>query len=140
MRKRTSKPTPVAAVFIASALNPDVRDSLKILSAARKERDATDKPVFINAIVDAAIAKLAAMLKSGANVVFVPVPRESAGRTSFRITPTSHRLALKASENADVRLSDFVRTAISLYVRSHAREIYKEAKTASHRVRKSARR
>jgi hypothetical protein len=39
-----------------------------------------------------------------------------------------------------VKLSDFIRTAISLYVRSHASEIYEEAKTSAHRGRKSARR
>jgi hypothetical protein len=80
------------------------------------------------------------MLKSGVEVSFIPVPRHNSGRTSLRISPASHRVAVKASEAADVKLSDYVRTALSLYVRSHASEIYEEAKTPAHRVRKPARR
>lgn len=141
MRKRKTKSAPTEAVFIALGLSPDLRDSLKTLSASRKARDAGGaKPAFLNGIVDDAIAKLVAMLKSGTEVSFIPVPRTSSGRTSFRISPSSHRLALKAAETADVKLSDFVRTAISFYVRSHASEIYEEAKTASHRAGKSPRR
>jgi len=140
VRKRKTKSAPTDAVFIACGLSPDLRDSLKLLSASRKAREAADKPAFINGIVDDAVSKLAAMLKSGADVSFIPVPRINSGRTSLRISPASHRLALKASEAADVKLSDFIRTAISLYVRSHASEIYEEAKTSTHRGRKPARR
>jgi hypothetical protein len=141
VRKRKTKAASATAVFIACGLSPDLRDSLKLLSASRKaQRGKADKPSFLNGILDEAITKLAAMLKSGVDVSFIPVPRNNTGRTSFRISPGSHKVALKASETADVKLSDFIRTAISLYVRSHAREIYQEAKTASHRVRKPARR
>jgi hypothetical protein len=66
----------------------------------------------------------------------VPVPRSSNGRTALRVSAKAHKVALQASENADVKLSDFVRTAISLYIRSHASEIHKEIKTAAHRGRK----
>lgn len=138
MRKRKTKSAPTDAVFIACGLSPDLRDSLKLLSTARKDRPGGDQPAFINGILADAIAKLAAMLKSGADVSFIPVPRNNTGRTSFRISPTSHRLAVKAAEAADVKLSDFIRTALSLYVRSHAREIYQETKTASPRRRKPA--
>jgi hypothetical protein len=140
VRKRESKAAPVT-VFIACSLNPDLRDSLKLLSASRKAlEDRAGKPASLGGLVEEAIAKLAAMLKSGAEVSFIPVPRNNTGRTSFRIGSASHKLALKLSENADVKLSDFIRTAISLYVRSNASEIYEEAKTASHRGRKPARR
>ena len=141
MRKRNTRAASATAVFIACSLSPDLRDSLKLLSASRKvQRAKADKPAFLNGILDDAIAKLAAMLKSGVAVSFIPMPRNNTGRTSFRISPASHKVALKASETADVKLSDFIRTAISLYVRSHASEIYEEAKTPSHRVRKPARR
>ena len=140
MRKRKTKSAPTKSVFIACGLSPDLRDSLRMLSAIRKTRGTQNKPVFINAIVDDAIAKLAAVIKSGANVSFIPVPSRSSGRTTFRISPTSHRVALTGSENADVNLAAYVRTAISTYVRSHAREIYQEAKTTSDRARKSSRR
>ncbi len=140
MRKRTTKSARTDVVWIACGLSPDLRDSLKLLSASRKAREDSDKPSFINGIVDDAIAKLAAMLKSGAEVSFIPVPRNNKGRASLRISPSAHKLAVKASETADVKLSDFVRTALSLYVRSHASEIYEEAKTPAHRVRKPARR
>ena len=141
MRKRKTRAASTTAVFIACSLSLDLRDSLMLLSSSRKaQRGKTDKPSFLNGILDEAIAKLAAMLKSGVQVSFIPVPRNNTGRTSFRISPASHRVALKASETADVKLSDFIRTAISLYVRSHASEIYEEAKTPSHRGRKPARR
>jgi hypothetical protein len=108
-----------------------------LLSASRKaSKKGGGKPSFILDIVDEAIAKLAAMLKSGADISFIPVPRSSTGRTSLRVSAKSHRLALQASENADVKLADFVRTALSLYIRSHASEIYEETKTPSHRGRK----
>ena len=141
MRKRKTKAASATVVFIACGLSPDVRDSLKLLSASRKVlRNQSDRPSFFNAIVDEAIAKLAALLKSGADIGFIPVPRNNTGRTSFRISPLAHKTALRASKNADVKLSDFIRTAISFYVRSHASEIYKEAKTSRPRRRKPARR
>jgi hypothetical protein len=142
VRKHPTKSAPADAVFIALGLSPDLRDSLKLLSARRKARSspAGGKPAFINGIVDMAIAKLAVALKSGAPVSFIPVPRVNSGRTSFRISPLSHRVAVKASEKADVKLSDYVRTAISLYVRSHAREIGEEAKTPGRRKRKPSKR
>ena len=138
MRTRKAKSTPAKSVFIACGLSPDLRDSLQLLSSSRKAIVEGSKPSFINAMLDEAIAKLAAMLKSGAAVSFVPVPRKKTDRTSFRISPASHKIALKACKDADLKLSDFIRTAISLYVRSNASEIYEEAKTDGHRGRKSA--
>jgi molybdopterin converting factor small subunit len=118
-------------------LSPDLYDSLKQLSAARKSAaKAGDQPKFILDIVDEAIAELAVVLKTGREVGFIPVPRSNSGRTSLRVGGRAHRLAQKASEIADVKLADFVRTALSLYVRSHDHEIDKKTKTSSHRGRK----
>jgi hypothetical protein len=118
-------------------LSPDLYDSLKRLSAVRKAAtSAAAQQKFIVGIVDEAIIELAALLKSGKMVAFIPVPRSSDGRTSLRVGTRAHLVAQKASEAADVKLADFIRTALSLYVRSHAREIDEKTETASHRGRK----
>jgi molybdopterin converting factor small subunit len=118
-------------------LSPDLRDSLKRLSAARKATaKRTGQPKFIIGIVDEAITELANLLKRGEKVAFIPVPRSSEGRTALRVGTDAHAIAQKSSEAADVKLADFVRTALSLYVRSHAREIDQKTKAASHRGRK----
>ncbi len=139
MRQRKVVSPRMGTATLTLGLSPDLYDSLKQLSAARKSAAQTgDKPKFILDIVDEAIAELAAILKSGREVSFIPVPRSSSGRTSLRVGERAHGIAQKASEIADVKLADFVRTALSLYVRSHAREIDQKTKTSSHRGRKSA--
>jgi hypothetical protein len=118
-------------------LSPDLRDSIRQLSAARKAAaKAAGQEKFIVGIVDEAIIEVAALLKSGKSVSFIPVPRSSDGRTSLRVGVRAHAIAQMAAETADVKLADFVRTALTLYIRSHAREIDKEIKTSSHRGRK----
>jgi molybdopterin converting factor small subunit len=118
-------------------LSPDLRDSLKRLSAVRKAAaKVPGHEKFIIGIVDEAITELAAVLKGGTKVAFIPVPRSSGGRTSLRVGARAHATAQKASETADVKLADFVRTALTLYVRSHSREIDQEIKTSRHRGRK----
>jgi molybdopterin converting factor small subunit len=118
-------------------LSPDLVDSLKQLSAARKSAaNAGGKPKFILGIVDEAIDELATALKAGKKVGFVPTPRSSEGRTALRVSAGPHHTAQKVSEAADVKLADFVRTALSLYLRSRTREIDQEAKTSGHRSRK----
>ncbi len=139
-KRKVAAPRPGTAT-LTLGLSPDLRDSLKQLSTARKAATkAGDRPKFILDIVDQAIAELAAILKNGGEVGFIPVPRSSSGRTSLRVGGHAHRIAQSASEIADVKLADFVRTALSLYVRSHAREIDQEIKASTHRRRKSARR
>jgi len=110
-------------------------DNLKRLSKTRKAAP-TVKPKFILNIVDEAIGHLASAVKAGAEISFLPMPRSSNGRTALRVSASAHRAAQKASEVADVRLADFVRTALSLYIRRHASEINQETKTARHRGRK----
>ena len=137
MQKRKVAAPRQGTATLTLGLSPDLRDSLKQLSAARK-RAAKDagQGKFILGIVDGAIAELASVIKSGKKIAFIPVPRSSEGRTALRVSGSAHAIARKASEAADVKLADFVRTALALYVRSHAREIDQETQTSSHRGRK----
>jgi hypothetical protein len=135
-QRKVASPRPGTAT-VTLGLSPDLRDGLKRLSAARKvaAKDG-DQPKFILGIVDLAIDELAVALKTGKVVNFIPVPRTSPGRTSLRVGSRALRVAQKASEVADVKLADFVRTALCLYVRSHIHEIQQKTKTSSHRGRK----
>lgn len=137
MRQRKVAAPRQGTATLTLGLSPDLVDSVKQLSAARKAAANTrGKPKFILGIVDEAIEELATALKAGRTVGFVPTPRSSGGRTALRASFDAHSTAQKASEVADVKLADFVRTALSLYVRSHIREIDQKAKTARHRGRK----
>lgn len=137
MQKRKVASPRRGTATLTLGLSPDLRDSLKQLSAARKAAAKAAGPErFIIGIVDEAIAKLAAALRDRKPVSFIPTPRFSTGRTALRVSANALRAAQKASETADVKLADFVRTALSRYVRSHAREIDKKTKTSSHRGRK----
>jgi hypothetical protein len=76
---------------ITLGLSPDLRDSLKQLSAARKvATTASGKPKFIGGIVDAAITELAEALTAGEAVSFVPTPRSSNGRTALKVSAKAH--------------------------------------------------
>ena len=137
MRQRKVAAPRQGTATLTLGLSPDLVDSLKQLSAARKSAPkAGGKPKFILGIVDEAIDELATALKVGRTVSFVPTPRSSKGRTALRVSSGAHRTAQKASEAADVKLADFVRTALSHYVRSHVREIDKKVKAARYRGRK----
>ncbi|HKQ10906.1 MAG TPA: hypothetical protein VJS85_06930 [Rhizomicrobium sp.] len=137
MRQRKVAAPRRGTATLTLGLSPDLVDSLKRLSAARKSATkADDQPKFILDIVDEAIAELAAILNRGGEVNFIPVPRSTNGRTSLRVGGRAHRIAQRASEIADVKLADFIRTALSLYIRSRTREINQEAKTSGHRGRK----
>jgi hypothetical protein len=128
---------PQGTATLTLGLSPDLRDSLKQLSAARKAvAKVAGQGKFIIGIVDEAITALAALIDSERKVAFIPVPRSSGGRTALRVGLRAHAIAQKSSEKADVKLADFVRTALSLYLRSHAHEINKEIKSSSHRSRK----
>ena len=137
MQKRKVAVPRQGTATLTLGLSPDLRDSLKRLSAARKAAAKTaGQAKFIIGIVDEAIIELAAILRSRKEVAFIPVPRSSDGRTSLRVGGRAHNIAQESAEAADVKLADFVRTALTLYVRSHAREIDKKTKTSSHRGRK----
>lgn len=139
MRQRKVASPRQGTATLTLGLSPELRDGLKELSAVRKTMRRGGKPIFIQGMVDDAIVNLDQVLKSGKEVAFIPVPRSTDGRTALRVGVPAHRIAQKASEAADVKLADFVRTALSLYFRNHAHEIHKEAKAPSHRARKPAR-
>lgn len=137
MRQRKVAAPRQGTATLTLGLSPDLVDSLKQLSAARKAAaKAGSKPKFILGIVDEAITDLAAALDSEKTISFIPTPRSSEGRTALRVSAGTHHAAQKASEAADVKLADFVRTALSLYVRSHLREIDQKVKATRHRGRK----
>jgi hypothetical protein len=137
--KRKVASAPSGTDTLTLGLSPTLRDSIKLLSASRKATRKAGKPAFVLGIVDDAILNLAALTKAGKEVAFIPVPRSSEGRTSLRVSARGHEIAVRASEDADVKLADFVRTALSAYVRDHANEIHQETKTSAHRRRKPAR-
>lgn len=139
MRQRKVAAPRQGTATLTLGLSPELRDGLKQLSATRKTARRGAKPVFIQGMVDEAILNLDQVLKSGKDVAFIPVPRSCEGRTALRVSAPAHRMAQKASEAADVKLADFIRTALSLYFRNHAHEIHKEAKAPTHRARKPAR-
>jgi hypothetical protein len=137
--KRKVASAPSGSDTLTLGLSPNLRDSLKLLSASRKATRRAGKPAFVLGIVDDAILNLSAHIKAGKEIAFIPVPRSSEGRTSLRVSARIHWIAVRASEDADVKLADFVRTALTIYVRDHANEIHQEIKTSAHRRRKSAR-
>ena len=138
MRQRKVASPQQGTATLTLGLSPELRDGLKRLSAVRKASRKGAKPVFIQGMVDDAIIHLDQLLKSGKDVAFIPVPRSSEGRTALRVSAPAHRTAQKASEAADVKLADYIRTALSLYLRNHAHEIRKETKAPAHRPRKQA--
>lgn len=140
MPKRKVASASAGTDTLTLGLSPALRDSLKLLSASRKAARNAGKPAFIQGMVDDAILSLAQLLKRGNEVAFIPVPRTSEGRTSLRVSAHAHRVAILGSETADVKLADFIRTALSIYIRNHGNEIHQETKTSAHRGRKPARR
>lgn len=98
-----------------------LRRDLTLLVASRKLQ-ASGKPDSITQIVNLAILDLATRVRRGTKIAFLTVPR-SPVRVSVRASRHAHSIAIHVSEDANVRISDFVRTAISLYVRKHGREI-----------------
>ena len=103
MQKRKVAAPRQGTATLTLGLSPDLRDSLKRLSAARKATaKAAGQGKFIIGIVDEAITELAALLKNGKKVAFIPVPRSSDGRTALRVGVPAHAIAQKASEAADV--------------------------------------
>jgi hypothetical protein len=133
-RKVASAPSGTNTLTLG--LNPVLRDSLRLLSATRKAARTAGKPAYIQGMVDEAILHLSQMLKSDKSIAFVPIPRSSEGRTALRVSAGAHQVALRTSEVADVRLADFIRTALTIYVRDHANEIYAKVKTPTDRRRK----
>lgn len=139
MPKRKVASTPSGSP-LTLRLSPSLIADIKLLSAARKGGATAGKPAFILGIVDEAILALAAQVKAGKAIAFIPMPRSSEGRTSLRVSAKVHATAIRTAEIADVKLADFIRTALSIYVQDHADEIHQKAKAPADRARKPTRR
>jgi hypothetical protein len=141
LAKRKAASVPIGTATLTLCLNPSLHDGLKRLASRRKDakRDRS-KPVFITGMVDDAIIQLSAQLKKSAPIAFIPTPRSHEGRTALRVGAKAHEIASQASEAADVKLADFVRTALTQYLRNHTDEIDQKAQTSTNRGRKQARR
>jgi hypothetical protein len=139
LAKRKAASVPIGTVTLTLCLNPSLHDGLKQLASHRKDakRDRS-KPVFIAGMVDDAIIHLSAQIKKGTPIAFIPTPRSHEGRTALRVSAKAHKVAAQASETADVKLADFIRTALTEYLRNHSDEIDQKAKTSPNRSRKPA--
>jgi hypothetical protein len=136
VRKTKALAAKPASALVSVFLRPKLHDDLKKLVAKRKlSPRRPDRPVFIRDILDEAIASLDARLQRGATVSFVPVSPSDSRQTSMRVGGAGYRAAVRASKRADVRLADFVRTALTLYLIKCASEIHETSKTPTHRKR-----
>ncbi len=124
LRKKAGKATSLlgTTVPVSVCLKSDVRENLTLLIATRKTTNkAAGKPASIVAVLEDAISALAAKIEGGSAVAFIPVPPDCV-RASLRISTKTHQVAQKLAKAADVRVADFIRTALTLYLRKHASE------------------
>jgi hypothetical protein len=136
VRKTKALAAKPASALVSVFIRPGLLDDLKKLVAKRKSLPRrSDRPVFISSILDDAIASLNARLHRGATVSFVPVSPSDSRQTSMRLGGARRRAAMRSSKHADVRLADFVRTALTLYLKKYASEIHETSKTPAHRKR-----
>jgi hypothetical protein len=136
VRKRKAAPPAAKNVLISAYLNPALHDTLKRLAAVRKAAKTRTRPTFLKAILEEALQQLAVKVKADADISFVPVAPGGNKQICYRISGAVHRTATQAANMANVQFADFLRTAITCYVRNHAGEIHEEAKAPSHRKRK----
>lgn len=134
VRKTKALAVKPASALVSVYLKPGLLEDLKGLVARRKlSPKRPDRPVFIRDILDEAIASLDARLQRGGAVSFVPVSPSDSRQTSMRVGGAGYRAAVRASKRADVRLADFIRTALTLYLKKCASEIHETSKTPAHR-------
>lgn len=81
------------------------------------------KPSSFVSILDDAVRLLANQHDRDSPARFVPVPRDDCERVSLRVTGQSYATAQTASKKADVRITDWLRTAVVLYLRKHRKEV-----------------
>lgn len=123
MRIKTAKfshtTKPVSVCF-----KPGVRDTLARLIAVRKLTNLHGtKPRSVVRIVDEAIKSLAAQRAANRRVSYIPVPASECSRFSIRVSPTTYKIAQNGATKDDVRVTDYIRTAVTLYLQKHEREI-----------------
>lgn len=116
-------------VPVSGCLKAGTRENLTLLIAIRKTTNkAAGKPASVVAILDDAISVLATKLEGGRAVAFIPVPPNDCVRVSLRISTKTHQVAQKWAKAADVRVADFIRTALTFYLRKHASETARYAR------------
>lgn len=108
---------PVSVCFKAGT-----RNLLTQLAAVRRFKGSSKPSSFVS-ILDDAVQMLVKQDDSDCPARFVPVPRSDCERVSLRVTGQSYAVAQIASKNSDVRITDWLRTAVMLYLRRHRREV-----------------
>lgn len=123
MRIKTAKSSCVTQP-ISVSFKPGVREMLVRLIAVRKLAGLHGtKPRSVVGIVDEAIKSMAALRASNRKVNYIPVPANGCRRFSIRVRPATYRIAQKGAAKDDVRITDYIRTAVALYLQKHEREI-----------------
>lgn len=116
-------------VPVSVCLKTETRENLTLLIATRKTTNkAAHKPASVAAVLDDAISALAAKFEGGGVVAFIPVPPNDCVRVSLRIGTKTHQVVQKWAKVADVRVADFIRTALTLYLRKYASETARYAR------------
>ncbi len=116
-------------VPVSVCLKTNTRENLTLLIAVRKTTNrAAHKPASVVAVLDDAISALTTKCESGSAVAFIPVPPTDCVRVSLRISTKTHQVAQKCARAADVRVADFIRTALTFYLRKHAGETARYAR------------
>jgi hypothetical protein len=131
LRKKAIKPISSrgTTVPVSVRLKTDIRENLTLLIATRKTTNkAARKPASVAAILDDAVSALAAKLEGASEVAFIPVPPNDCVRLSLRINIKTLQAAQKWAREADVRVADFIRTALTLYLRKYAGETARYAR------------
>jgi len=114
----------VPTVSVSVCLKRGVRGNLIKLSAVRKLRaTAASKPLSVIGIVDQAILDFDAYLKTAQDVAFLPVPASDYIRVSLRVSERLSLIAQRLAARHDVRITDFYRTVVTRYIRTHEQEI-----------------
>ena len=118
------KPLKLPTVSVSVCLKRDVRESLGKLSAVRKLKlPAAAAPLSVVGIVDQAILDFDTYLKTAEDVAFLPVPASDYIRVSLRVSERLSFTAQRLAARHDVRITDFYRTVVTRYIRSHKKEI-----------------
>lgn len=109
-----------------------LRNDLERLCLIRRLRWKTGEKATIRGIIDAAVMSLISRQRRG--VVHCIAPPLTCVPLNARIGVEAQRRARAASARADVRLTDFLRTALIMYLERHARELegLPKQKRASH--------
>ena len=118
-----------STVPVSVCMKTGARENLTLLIATRKTTNkAARKPASVAAVLNDAISALAAKFEGGSAVAFIPVPPHDCERVSLRINTKTHQVAQKWAKAADVRVADFIRTALTFYLRKHAGETARYAR------------